>query len=106
MEAQAARFRPHNSDEPEAIRLLRTAISGGDWELARSSAELVAGGAVPATAEALQERCRILSDLLNAARAKRAHLVDAQARVNAAKRFQDAAGNAWERQNFAETAEF
>jgi hypothetical protein len=102
MQAQAHRSPPPSSEEPEALRLLRAAIGGGDWELARSAAELAADGAMPYSAEALQERAGILSGLLNAARAKRAHLVDSLTRVNAAKRFQDGA-SASERQNFAET---
>jgi predicted ATPase len=106
MEAQAHRSLRPSSEHPEALRLLRTAIGGGDWELARSAAELVAGSAIPHTAEALQERMRILSDLLNGARAGRAHLADSLARVSAAKRFQEAAASALrERQNFAETTE-
>jgi hypothetical protein len=106
MQAQAHRSLQPSSEHPEALGLLHTAIGGGDWELARSAAELVAGSAIPHTAEALQERLRILSGMLNGARAGRAHLGDSLARVTAAKRFQDAAASAFrERQNFAETTE-
>lgn len=83
---------PHSSEEPERFRVLRTAIGGGDWELARASAEEMAAERLPATAEGLKARAEALSELLNAARAGRAHLVDSLLRVNAARRFQGSAG--------------
>ena len=81
---------PHNSEEAEPLRLLRTAIAGGDWELARSAAALVAAGSLPASAEGLKRHVDALVEILNAARAGRAHLADSLARVSAATRFQGA----------------
>jgi hypothetical protein len=89
MQPPAPRLRPHSSEEPEALHLLRTAISGGDWELARSAVELVAGCAAPTSLEETRDRLDALTTVLNAARAGRAHLVDSAVRVTAAKRFQD-----------------
>ena len=82
---------PHSSEQPERLRVLRTAIRGGDWELARASAEEMAAERLPATAEGLKARADALAELLNAARAGRAHLVDSLSRVNAARRFQGSA---------------
>ena len=84
---------PHNSEEPEALRLLRTAIGSGDWELARTSAERMAVDPLPGSAEGLKTHAETLRELLNAARAGRAHLADSLARVTAAKRFQGAAAS-------------
>jgi hypothetical protein len=97
----------HSSEEPEPLRVLRTALGSGDWELARAAAELAAGGSLPDSAEGLKARAEILGELLNAARAGRAHLVDSLARVRAATRFQDeAVFQADDRQNLVDSAEF
>jgi hypothetical protein len=97
---------PHSSEEPEPIRLLRTAIGSGDWDLARSAVTLVAFGSLPDSAEELKARAEVLRELLNAARAGRAHLVDSLARVSAAKRFQGAIFQDDERQNLADSMNF
>jgi len=97
---------PHRSEEPEPLRVLRTAIGGGDWELARATAEEMAAERLPATAEGLKARAEALAELLNAARAGRAHLVDSLSRVNAARSFQGSAEfQATERQNFVDSTE-
>jgi len=99
---------PHNSEETEPLRLLRSAIAGGDWELARASAGLLADERLPASAEGLKERVEALRELLNAARAGREHLAGSLARVSAAKRFQS--GGDWfgtdERQNLVDSTDF
>jgi len=99
---------PHRSEETEPLRLLRTAIAGGDWELARSAATLVAAESVPTSVEGLKRHAEALHEVLNAARAGRAHLVDSLARVTAATRFQGA-GEAFEsdeRQNLVDSTDF
>jgi hypothetical protein len=106
MEALETRSTQHSSEEPEPLRLLRTALGGGDWETARSAAELVAFASLPASAEGLQARAEALQELLNAARAGRAHLADSLARVSAARRFQGAAISlADDRQNLVDSTE-
>jgi hypothetical protein len=98
----------HSSEEAEPLQLLRTAVAGGDWELARSAATLVAAGSLPASAEGLKRHVDALVEILNAARAGRAHLVDSLTRVTAATRFQDA-GEACESddcQNLVDSTDF
>ena len=100
--------RLHSSEEQEPLRLLRTAIGSGDWDLARASAELLAGERLPASAEGLKAHAEALGELLNSARAGRAHLVDSFARVRAATRFQ-CAGDRFqtdERQNLVDSTDF
>jgi hypothetical protein len=46
---------------------------------------------LPASAEGLKARAEALAELLNTARAGRAHLADSVSRVNAARRFQGSA---------------
>jgi hypothetical protein len=92
VDQQVCNTPPHRSEEPERLRVLRTAIGGGDWELARAAAEEIAAERLPASAEGLKARAETLTELLNAARAGRAHLVDSFSRVNAARRFQGSAG--------------
>ena len=83
---------PHNSKEQDPLQILRKAIGSGDWELARSASERLASAAAPDSAEGLKAQVETLVELLNAARAGRAHLADSLSRVNAARRFQDPDG--------------
>lgn len=87
---------------------MRAAIGGRDWQQARTAAELMAAGPLPASAEELKARAEALGELLNAARAGRAHLVDSLARVRAARRFQGTADRFGpeERQNFVDSVNF
>jgi hypothetical protein len=98
---------PHNSEEQDPLQLLRTAIGSGDWELARSAAERLASTAAPDSADGLKAQVDVLIELLNVARAKRAHLADSLTRVTAAQRFQGTAilqGD--DRQNLVDSTEF
>jgi hypothetical protein len=62
---------------------------------------------LPASAEELKEHAMALQELLNTARAGRAHLVDSLTRVSAARHFQGAAGlQEDERQNLVDSTGF
>ena len=93
---------PPRSDPEPAIARLRRAIEAGDWPLARSVAQQLAGDPMPEDAEALARRLRQLGELLSAARASRAQLADSLARVRAAVRFGDASAALFPRQNLVE----
>jgi hypothetical protein len=97
----------HSSEEPESLRVLRSAIGGGDWELARAAAERMAAEPLPTSAEELKQHAVALQELLNTARAGRAHLVDSVTRVSAARRFQGSAEfQDAERQNLVDSTGF
>jgi hypothetical protein len=99
---------PHSSEETHAIRLLRSAIASGDWDLARASAELLAREQAPPSAADLKALVEVLAELLKAARAGRAHLADSLARVTAASRFHGAGDplQPGDRQNLVDSTDF